>query len=103
MPNYLKKINNWFQSLFTAKKPVKVENNATPSISISKNPGLKCPECSTRIPISIQTLLTSNGVTCPNCDLELEIDKEKSEGALHALEKLQSGIQKASSIRNQSI
>lgn len=103
MPNYLRKINEWFLSLFSSNKSVEEDKNPTPSVSISKNPGLNCPECGIRIPINIQMLLSSNAVICPSCSLELEIDKDKSESALQALGKLQSGLQEASSIRNQSI
>lgn len=101
MPNYLQKVSEWFTGLFFKKKTVKKEN-PTPAVSISKNPGLNCPECATRIPVDIKMLLQSNAITCPSCSLELEVDREKSEGALNALSKLQSGLHEAAAVRQNS-
>lgn len=101
MPNYLHKISNWFKDLLPKKKNLKLENS-TPAVSISKNPGLNCPECTNRIPVDIKMLIHSNAITCPSCNLELEVDREKSEGALAALSKLQSGLHEAATIRQNS-
>lgn len=93
--NLLRRFKKWLIGLFTLKYTKLLDLEATPEVQISRQPGLNCPECTTRIPISIQILLNSGSVTCPGCSLSLEIDRQQSEGALHALQKLQNGLDAA--------
>lgn len=51
--------------------------------------GLHCPQCKTFIETSIFQLLTSNALVCPNCLLQLQIDRFKSRQAFDALRKVQ--------------
>ncbi len=66
-----------------------------PAVEISREPGLRCPECNTLIPVSIAELLHVGAVVCPNCTLMLEVDRERSHGALDALQRLQSAHDEA--------
>lgn len=102
--SWLEKIKSWFSSWFSnstdASNPPLEE--PTPSVEISRQPGVKCPECSTRLVVSIQNLVNLEPIQCPNCGLELTIDVEKSQSALESLKKLQSGLDEASRVKENS-
>lgn len=51
--------------------------------------GIKCPQCGTFIETSIFQLLTVQALKCPDCHLELNIDRMKSKPAFDALRKVQ--------------
>lgn len=102
MAGVLDSIRRWFSNFFgKAENIEKVEiiPESTPEVSIAKTPGLNCPGCNHRIIISIENLLSGQAIQCPSCGLELTVDNEKSEGALDALSKLQSGLNQASKIK----
>lgn len=50
--------------------------------------GLKCPQCGEFINTSIFELITSRGLQCPSCHLQLTIDRTKSKPAIEALRKV---------------
>lgn len=68
---------------------------ANPTVTVSKTPGLKCPECGMHIVVSIQQLINYQPVQCATCGLELHIDQSKSEGSIAALSRLQESINTA--------
>ncbi len=94
------RLANWFKELIRKKQTVTPANavaqpERTPVVEVSRQPGLTCPECNTRIPISINSLLQQAPVICPGCQLILEVDAQQSKGALSALQKLQDGLKAA--------
>lgn len=70
----------------------------TPVVEVSRNPGLRCPECSTHIHVTIADLLYVGSVVCPTCHLVLEVDSERSHGAIDALAKLEAAHDQAREI-----
>ena len=104
MASILDSLKRWFNNLFSVVKnePVETIPEPTPEISIAKTPGLSCPQCSHRIIVSIEILLSGRAIQCPSCGLELTVDDEKSEGALDALNKLQRGLNQASKIKSEN-
>lgn len=48
-------------------------------------PGLKCPQCGTFIPTTISELLTARALHCPQCHLELTINRAESKEAMDIL------------------
>ena len=106
MNSWLIKIKAWIFGLFNKNKiKENLPNLAvekTPEVEISRTPGINCPECSTRLIVSIAHLVNLHPVVCSNCGLELVIDPEKSKGALDSLRKLQAGLNKASKARQES-
>ncbi len=68
---------------------------ATP---IAAQPGLICPECSTKIAITIPMLLSGQPFYCTGCFLEISVNQTESAAALSALNKLQGEFQKAEAI-----
>ncbi len=58
-------------------------------------PGLRCPECSAHITVSLQMLLNNGVVYCSNCGLKLSIDQESSKESLDQLKKLNGALEKA--------
>lgn len=62
---------------------------------ISRQPGLVCPECSFKIPISIDMLLSEGPIICPSCKLNLNVEKEASKPILDRLRKLDNVIKEA--------
>lgn len=98
--SWINSILNWWKNLFSSEKnksePVK---EATPAVEISRTPGLNCPECGTRMVVSIQNLVNLEPLNCPTCGLELTVDVEHSQSALESLRKLQNGLEEASKIR----
>ena len=65
---------------------------------IATQPGLVCPECSTRIAITIPMLLSGQPFYCTGCFLEISVNQTESAAALSALNKLQGEFQKAEAI-----
>lgn len=57
--------------------------------------GLSCPECSTLIVIDISNLVMTGRITCPNCQLELLMDKDKSAESIAVLMKFKSEFNSA--------
>ncbi len=104
--NWFIKIKKWFSALFQkqeTKSLVPMETSEkTPQVEISRSPGINCPECATRLVVSIQHLISLEPVVCPSCGLELQIDEQKSQGALDSLKKLQTGLNQAAKVRQES-
>lgn len=64
--------------------------------------GFNCPSCKGFIPISVTELIKNNSVVCPICKLQLSINREASQSAIAALEKVQTAqenVDKASIFR----
>ena len=59
------------------------DNTDTP-----KTPGLKCPNCHEIVPVTMTQLLAAGAFTCPNCNLQFDIDPTKSDKAKEALQKI---------------
>ena len=66
----------------------------SPAPNIDHNPGINCPQCANKFPVSIEILLTSHAIYCPACNLNLELNREKSKEALEAMEKVYRATQK---------
>jgi transcription elongation factor Elf1 len=66
-----------------------------PAVEISRDPGLRCPECGTLIRVTIADLLHVGAVACTQCHLVLEIDHERSKGAIDALARLENAHDEA--------
>ncbi|SRR6266536_3078364 len=101
---FLARFSRWFTS-FTHKKTIKphpiTNRDKLPThlyAPASPSPGLTCPRCSFRILISISMLLSEKTICCPNCNLELKVDKERSQESLNALRKLQNDLNHANQI-----
>ena len=63
--------------------------------------GIPCPHCNTKIPTSMQELVTASKIVCPICRLELWINKSESQKAIDAMNKVleaQNNLEKASLI-----
>ena len=97
MKNIIGKFLKWLLH-FIENGDKKKENIVT---TLSKDPGLTCPQCQNKIKISIPMLLTGQPIVCQNCFLTLSIDNEKSSESLNALKKLQTDFEKAEKIKNQ--
>ncbi len=98
------KCKSLFNSFFSKKEVAKLatpeeEQTVTP---ISRQPGLLCPKCSSRIQITIAMLLSGQPVYCTTCFLELTIDTDKSRDSLEALKKLDTDFKKAEEMVKQS-
>lgn len=106
MASWMIKLKNWISGIFQKQGRNVISNEAslekTPEVEISRRPGINCPECATRLVVSIQNLINLDPVLCPKCGLELIIDQQKSQGALESLIKLQSGLNQASKVRQES-
>lgn len=50
--------------------------------------GVPCPNCNTKIPTSMQELVSALKIVCPSCGLELNIDSKNSEKAITAMNKV---------------
>jgi transcription elongation factor Elf1 len=64
--------------------------------------GFNCPVCTGFIPVSIQQLLSVERFVCPQCLLEIKLNKGESQKALDALAKVKSaedGVKQASVFR----
>ncbi len=102
MPNWLTKLKQNFLRLLgwggeSQKLPEPKEE--TPEVEISRRPGLSCPECGTKLIISMESLLSYEPVHCHNCGLELIIDQEKSKQSIESLRKLNDGLNQAKKTR----
>ncbi|MDR2814510.1 MAG: hypothetical protein LBB79_07665 [Prevotellaceae bacterium] len=56
--------------------------------------GFKCPVCGGFIPVSIKQLLTEEQFVCPQCALNIRLNKASSQKALSALQKVQEAEEK---------
>jgi transcription elongation factor Elf1 len=74
----------------------RTSEEAIPVVEVSRDPGLTCPECGTRMKVTIADLLSVGAVACPSCHLVLEVDTDRSKGALQALSTLVNSHQQAS-------
>lgn len=92
--NILSRLKNLFRKRSIVEE-TKASVETTPTINVSKTPGLKCPECGNLIVISIQQLTTYQPLSCGFCGLQLEIDQEKSAPSIAALSKLERGLEDA--------
>lgn len=54
----------------------------------NRTPGINCPQCNQFIPTSITELISASFIDCPHCRLRLTLDKEQSQRAIQALEKV---------------
>jgi transcription elongation factor Elf1 len=64
--------------------------------------GFNCPVCQGFIPVSIQLILSTERFVCPQCFLEIKLNRGESKKALDALEKVkdaEDGVKKASVFR----
>ncbi|MBZ5618747.1 MAG: hypothetical protein LAQ69_08500 [Acidobacteriia bacterium] len=59
----------------------------------SKVPGMVCPQCASRIVVTMEQLLAAAPIRCGNCGLELTVDREQSRDALQSLEELRRSLQ----------
>lgn len=103
MPNWLTKLKQNFLGLFgwnsETDTPPAVEEGI-PEVEISRQPGLSCPECGTRLMITMESLINYEPVQCHTCGLELTIDQEKSKQSIESLRKLQDGLSQADKVRS---
>lgn len=76
----LSTISQWWDRLLG-----RTAEEAIPVVEVSRDPGLTCPECGSRIRVTIADLLNVGTVVCPTCHLVLEVDADRSQGALQAL------------------
>jgi len=67
-------------------------NKPNASAAISRNPGLVCPMCSYKIPVTIEQLLGGHGLQCPSCQLKLGVPRQENRDVLNALGKVQNAI-----------
>ena len=65
---------------------------------ISHQPGLVCPECNFKMPISIDMLLSGSPIECPSCGLKLSVEQEASKPILDRLRKLDGLIKNANNL-----
>lgn len=72
----------------------------TPVVQVSARPGLDCPECGHRIPVTIHNLLHDKSIICGHCLLELDVDRDKSKPSLEALSRLDQGFSRAQAMQN---
>lgn len=102
---WINSVINWWKGFFakSEKQAPSVAKEVTPAVEISRTPGLKCPECGTRMIVSIQNLVNLEPVECPGCELELTIDVENSQSALESLRRLQSGLDEAAKVKQNSM
>jgi hypothetical protein len=83
-------------SATSANETVAVTVQDPPSFTpIAAQPGLVCPQCSTKIAITIPMLLSGQPFYCTGCFLEISVNQTESATALNALNKLQGEFQKA--------
>jgi transcription elongation factor Elf1 len=64
-----------------------------------KPPGLDCPKCRFRMPVSIQMLLSGQPVVCPSCGLRLTIERERSKACLDELRKVHDAVARVEKAR----
>ncbi len=105
---FFKKIFSKATTLFKNKK--KVEKDILPKeaekstldikekqvpYKAQRQPGLVCPQCQNKIPVSILNLLQDSAVLCPYCNLELKIDQQQSQASLSKLKNFYSQYKEA--------
>ncbi|GMQ28705.1 hypothetical protein [Algoriphagus confluentis] len=92
------RILSWFGIGKKESQPAEPEK--TPIVEVARQPGLSCPECGTKLVISIASLINYEPVLCHGCGLELTIDQEKSRQSIESLRRLQDGLDQAEKIRS---
>ncbi|MCK5002572.1 MAG: hypothetical protein KAS57_06085 [Gammaproteobacteria bacterium] len=93
-----KKIIDW---LSDDEQQELVPEGETPGAPVvSHDPGLNCPQCSYKIKINMEVLMSGSPIVCPACGLELGVDQEKSKGCINELRKVSDAIQKAEEAKN---
>ena len=80
------------------KSPISTE--PTPVVQVSARPGLDCPECGHRIPVTIHNLLHDKSIICGHCLLELAVDTDKSKASMDALSRLDQGLNRAQAMQS---
>ena len=102
MANWFAKIKESVLKFFgvsTESTKLVDKKEEVPEIEIAKQPGLNCPECGTRLIITMDALLNYEPVNCHGCGLELTIDQEKSKSSIESLRKLKTGLNEAESVK----
>ena len=109
MTNFFKKTLSKIRTLFKSKQKIEKEPIApkepekSPTADKGKEvpykpqgqPGLVCPQCQNKIPVSILNLLQDSAIMCPYCNLELKIDQQQSQGSLSKLKDFYGKYQEA--------
>lgn len=67
--------------------------------SPGQSAGLKCPDCGSHIPTTIEMLLHNAAIFCSNCGLKLTIDRQESKSGLDKLRNLDEALQKANKVK----
>lgn len=62
-------------------------------------PGVPCPECHFRIPVTIPMLLSNATIFCNCCGLKLSVDHEKSKEGLEMLQDLHKAMENAKNVK----
>ncbi len=102
MPNWFSVVKEKVLNFFSVKKSPAGDSSEvekTPQVEISRQPGLSCPECGTKLFITMESLLNYLPVQCHGCGLELTIDREKSKSSIESLRKLKMGLDEAESVK----
>ena len=96
---YVRKLLRFVRNLVVGSK-AKRDVVLAPHLNatVSQQPGLNCPKCAFKIPITIPMLLSGQPVYCTNCFLKLEVDQEKSGESISVLQKLQESFDTANEI-----
>ena len=92
-------------TLLTATNVAEPAPPPVPSIThtpIAAQPGLICPQCTTKIAITIPMLLSGQPFYCTACFLEISVNQTESAAALNALQTLQGEFRKAEAIVKQA-
>ncbi len=66
----------------------------------STTPGVPCPDCNFRIPVTIPMLLMNDAIFCNSCGLKLSIDREQSEEGLKLLQNLNEAVEKVNRVKS---
>lgn len=60
----------------------------TKSADTKKGTGLPCPECNSKIEISLKQIISDGPIKCNNCGLKIALSKTESKSVLDSLNKL---------------
>ena len=71
--------------------------------SNAQMPGLDCPQCSHRIPMTIPLLLSGRPFFCQGCGLKIEVDSQKSSYVLDRLQNLQNKLDQADKMAKEAL
>jgi transcription elongation factor Elf1 len=50
-----------------------------------KRPGFPCPECNSKIEISLKNIISDGPIKCNNCGLKITLSKTESKSVLDSL------------------